>query len=78
MNNSTLFAALVLTSIIGLTSAQATELEPISITDLHAELSQSIEAMKIDIHDDVNSILVADNEEAQKASDAPKTNAPQN
>ncbi|GGB48202.1 hypothetical protein [Shewanella inventionis] len=66
--------ALTLTSIISVVSAQATELEPINMTDLHAELSQSIEEMQIDINDDVNSILVADNEEAQQTSKATQAN----
>ncbi|MGI2170686.1 hypothetical protein ACROAE_10865 [Shewanella sp. MF05960] len=74
MFNLKTIAALILTSIIGLTTAQATELEPINMIDLHAELSQSIEAMKVDINDDVNSILVADNEEAQKTSEATQAN----
>tara|TARA_R110000796_G_scaffold1650_27_gene6619 strand:+ start:1264 stop:1443 length:180 start_codon:yes stop_codon:yes gene_type:complete len=59
---------------MGLSSAQATELEPIDMIDLHAELSQSIEAMQIDINYDVNSILVADNDEQQKTSEAVQAN----
>ncbi|GGP95117.1 MULTISPECIES: hypothetical protein [Shewanella] len=74
MFNLKIIATLILTSIIGFTTAQATELEPINMSDLHAELSQSIEAMKVDINDDVNSILVADNEEAQKTSEAIQAN----
>ncbi|GGQ22032.1 hypothetical protein [Shewanella litoralis] len=74
MFNLKTIVAFTLTSIIGLTTAHATELEPINMIDLHAELSQSIEAMKVDINDDVNSILVADNEEAQKTSEATQAN----
>ncbi|MGI2110754.1 hypothetical protein ACRN9C_15305 [Shewanella frigidimarina] len=72
-NLNTIFAV-TLTSIMGLSSAQATELEPIDMIDLHAELSQSIEAMQIDINYDVNSILVADNDEQQKTSEAVQVN----
>ncbi|KVX03605.1 hypothetical protein [Shewanella frigidimarina] len=72
-NLNTIFAV-ALTSIMGLSSAQATELEPIDMIDLHAELSQSIEAMQIDINYDVNSILVADNDEQQKTSEAVQVN----
>ncbi|MBB1427389.1 hypothetical protein H5181_13050 [Shewanella sp. SG44-2] len=72
-NLNTIFAV-ALTSITGLSSAQATELEPIDMIDLHAELSQSIEAMQIDINYDVNSILVADNDEQQKTSEAVQAN----
>ncbi|MBB1318384.1 hypothetical protein H5123_12180 [Shewanella sp. SR43-4] len=72
-NLNTLFAV-ALTSIIGLSTAQATELEPIDMADLHAELSQSIEAMQIDINNDVNSILVADNEQQQKTSQVVQAN----
>ncbi|ABI72624.1 hypothetical protein ACRN9Z_19575 [Shewanella frigidimarina] len=72
-NLNTIFAV-ALTSIMGLSSAQATELEPIDMIDLHAELSQSIEAMQIDINYDVNSILVADNDEQQKTSEAVQAN----
>ena len=72
-NLNTIFAV-ALTSIMGLSSAQATELEPIDMIDLHAELSQSIEAMQIDINYDVNSILVADNDEQQKTSEVVQAN----
>ncbi|MGX9462493.1 hypothetical protein ACWXWU_14835 [Shewanella sp. A14] len=72
-NLNTIFAV-TLTSFLGLTTVQATELEPIDMVDLHAELSQSIEAMQIDIIDDVNSILVADNEEQQKTLDTAQAN----
>ncbi|MGI2000572.1 hypothetical protein [Shewanella frigidimarina] len=72
-NLNTIFAV-ALTSIMGLSSAQATELEPIDMIDLHAELSQSIEAMQIDINYDVNSILVADNDEQQKTSEVVQVN----
>ena len=72
-NLNTIFAVALL-SILGLSSAQATELEPIDMIDLHAELSQSIEAMQIDINYDVNSILVADNDEQQKTSEAVQAN----
>lgn len=67
-NVNTLFAV-ALISFLGLTTAHATELEPIDMADLYTDLSQSIEAMQIDINDDVNSILVADNEEQQKTSE---------
>ncbi|AZG74084.1 hypothetical protein [Shewanella livingstonensis] len=67
-NLNTLFAVAI-TSVIGLSTAQATEREPIDLADLHAELSQSITAMQIDINNDVNSILVADNEQPQKTSE---------
>ena len=72
-NLNTIFAV-ALTSIMGLSSAQATELEPIDMIDLHAELSQSIEAMQIDINNDVNSILIADNDEQQKTSEVVQAN----
>lgn len=72
-NLKTVFA-ITLTTFIGLSTAQATEVDAIDMADLHAELSQSIEAMKVDINDDVNSILVADNEEAQKTSEATQAN----
>ncbi|MGI2105374.1 hypothetical protein ACRN9A_09420 [Shewanella frigidimarina] len=72
-NLNTIFAV-VLLSILGLSSAQATELEPIDMIDLHAELSQSIEAMQIDINNDVNSILIADNDEQQKTSEVVQAN----
>ena len=72
-NLNTIFAVALL-SILGLSSAQATELEPIDMIDLHAELSQSIEAMQIDINNDVNSILIADNDEQQKTSEAVQAN----
>ncbi|MBB1363434.1 MULTISPECIES: hypothetical protein [unclassified Shewanella] len=72
-NLNTIFAVALL-SILGLSSAQATELEPIDMIDLHAELSQSIEAMQIDINNDVNSILIADNDEQQKTSEVVQAN----
>ncbi|MEH6736014.1 MAG: hypothetical protein V7690_15440 [Shewanella sp.] len=72
-NLNTIFAVALL-SILGLSSTQATELEPIDMIDLHAELSQSIEAMQIDINNDVNSILIADNDEQQKTSEVVQAN----
>ncbi|QDE30556.1 MULTISPECIES: hypothetical protein [Shewanella] len=72
-NLNTLFA-IALTSILGLTTAQATELEPIDMVDLHAELSQSIEAMQIDMNNDVNSILIADNDEPQESLEVTSSN----
>ncbi|WP_351189147.1 hypothetical protein [Shewanella sp. TB4-MNA-CIBAN-0142] len=72
-NLNTIFAVALL-SILGLSSAQATELEPIDMIDLHAELSQSIEAMQIDINNDVTSILIADNDEQQKTSEVVQAN----
>jgi hypothetical protein len=72
-NLNTIFAVALL-SILGLSSAQATELEPIDMIDLHAELSQSIEAMQIGINNDVNSILIADNDEQQKTSEVVQAN----
>ncbi|MBB1438719.1 hypothetical protein H5202_08490 [Shewanella sp. SG41-4] len=72
-NLNTIFAVALL-SVMGLSTAQATELEPIDMVDLHADLSQSIEAMQIDINNDVNSILVADNDEQQKTSEAVQAN----
>ena len=72
-NLNTIFAVALL-SILGLSSAQATELEPIDMIDLHAELSKSIEAMQIDINNDVNSILIADNDEQQKTSEVVQAN----